>query len=1087
MKRWIAMLLALAMLPGVTACGKKNKTETFEAYYQEFTEEDVVYEDSELFVNSQLLLTVVSGTKTSTIEKLIKDAGGKIVGYIEISEDYQIEFPEGKTLDELDQLVDKWNEVDFVEFVSLHNVFYMDTSAVNYETDPWLPTNRDVSADEAEWYESIPGGTNWWAEMIRMPSVWSMDREFETVRVGVIDNMFNTEHEDLDDRIVKVYYNPEILSNYHGSHVTGIIAAENNNIGITGVSQNAEIYGYAMHGKTTPYQSATSVFQYYYAISKLLSDGVKVINISMGGYELVASAQLDANAGLDEYQSTALRDSYLFNAQLESFLSKCLAYHDFLIIKAAGNCCNVNWTKNENPTPEHPYSYINPENNQTTGARTYEIRAYYDIFAGIDDPVVRSHILVVGSADLCYGDDLVPVASESIFSNAVPDLYAPGGTYTSDSLTIEILSTTEGTVGTEEKGGTSMAAPVVTGIAALVWGVNPGLTANQVQTIIRNSAAFNTRFPGVVDALAAIQMAEKVSAMPEEDRNDTEFGTIMGYAIENIEDAQTDETTMEVLQDVAFTLLKLDGNEEYQEMSSIEVESDGSYTLFLEPGKYSITATKEGYISRSYPFEIEAGQIKIIKLNLEKEGSENYGKNSLYIPIIEGILNSEDYSEGEGFLYDTDEDGLDEMMLLYSVSDGTTAPKVLCSVCDIENGEVFYHIDELQVTTLAGAPEYCVGVVEIVDGTAFMIYTLTPDYTESGTTEEYTIYDGTDYEQTDVLWRDYHDGQYFYSRHGESLSELDFKVLIDGIEFRDLMGSSYSLNVDDYRFSAMSLEELLEYLRGMDITSKTEETSGPDWKQLYYNFIVQDREKADQGDWSVVQYELLYLDEDNIPELRIDYGFESSGCRLVSVSNGAVTSELLSSGSLSYVEHENIFRYSDGKQGMYGDTIYSLNDGKLITLAKGNYNIYNMEYMWEGQAVSETEYQEEIDSFVNPSEAMTTPYSEENPTSIFTYTYDGILGYLGNSEIDREELGSEPITEEVALILAMQYWNIYEGDVDEDTGFPYTFWVLETPEGDPSADDRSYKIALRWYNGSNVSTIDIVVVDALSGECKSFW
>jgi subtilisin family serine protease len=117
-----------------------------------------------------------------------------------------------------------------------------------------------------------------------------------------------------------------------------------------------------------------------------------------------------------------------------------------------------------------------------------------------------------------FADSLA--ASFSNFSRERVDVFAPG---------VDILSTVPG--GRYEKNqGTSMAAPVVSGLAALLWAYFPELTAAEVKQIILDSA---TRYAGqtvvrpggdagqtvpfeqlsvtggVVNAYAAVQMAQQ--------------------------------------------------------------------------------------------------------------------------------------------------------------------------------------------------------------------------------------------------------------------------------------------------------------------------------------------------------------------------------------------------------------------------------------------------------------------------------------------------------------------------------------------------------------------------------------------------
>ena len=128
----------------------------------------------------------------------------------------------------------------------------------------------------------------------------------------------------------------------------------------------------------------------------------------------------------------------------------------------------------------------------------------------------------VGASSWRGGDSLA--APFSNYGRGLVDVFAPG---------VDILST-DGKGGVSRESGTSMAAPVVSGLAALIMAYHPNLTAAQVKRIIIESAApyprqtvvrpggedrvaFGTLSAtgGIVNAYNALRMAQSMNPIPQ--------------------------------------------------------------------------------------------------------------------------------------------------------------------------------------------------------------------------------------------------------------------------------------------------------------------------------------------------------------------------------------------------------------------------------------------------------------------------------------------------------------------------------------------------------------------------------------------
>jgi subtilisin family serine protease len=150
-------------------------------------------------------------------------------------------------------------------------------------------------------YEGVNGS---FLDLINVPEVWAKGITGKGVIVAVIDQGINIIHPDLNDNIwvnnneiandaldndnngfVDDYNGWNFVNNNnilnlnggHGTHVMGLVGAENNNLGNTGVAYNATIM--AIEGLSTWESVRQSI---YYAVD----NGADIINMSLGGSQV---------------------------------------------------------------------------------------------------------------------------------------------------------------------------------------------------------------------------------------------------------------------------------------------------------------------------------------------------------------------------------------------------------------------------------------------------------------------------------------------------------------------------------------------------------------------------------------------------------------------------------------------------------------------------------------------------------------------------------------------------------------------------------------------------------------------------------
>ncbi len=274
-------------------------------------------------------------------------------------------------------------------------------------------------------------------------------------------------NDNYDDPYDRDYGNGDVRGPdaLHGTHVAGIIAAErDNDLGMKGVSNNVKI----MSIRTVPDGDERDK-DVAAAIVYAVDNGASVINMSFGKG---ASPRKDV---VDEAVRYALKN-------------------DVLLVHAAGNDGKEVTNLNNFPTDR------------------YEKRGFLNLFGS----KYADNWIEVGALNWKTGETLA--APFSNYSPEYVDLFAPG---------MSIYSTTPDN-GYEDLQGTSMAAPVVAGVAAMLRSYYPDLTAEQVKSILMQSAvkdrtkvkkpgskedmvSFSTLSVtgGIVNAYEAVKLAEQ--------------------------------------------------------------------------------------------------------------------------------------------------------------------------------------------------------------------------------------------------------------------------------------------------------------------------------------------------------------------------------------------------------------------------------------------------------------------------------------------------------------------------------------------------------------------------------------------------
>ncbi len=147
--------------------------------------------------------------------------------------------------------------------------------------------------------------------------------------------------------------------------------------------------------------------------------------------------------------------------------------------------------------------------------------------------------------------------------------------------------------------------------------------------------------------------------------------------------------------------------------------------------------------------------------------------------------------------------------------------------------------------------------------------------------------------------------------------------------------------------------------------SDTQTTSGSDytdWRELYKQ-VVEASVNEQSG------YGLLYIDDNDIPELYIAMDSEVLGDRLYYIKDEGLAEITISPYGLIYWEYQGVFKDESAREEDCWDTFYKLEDGAVTQIHQGTYSVgangdeqadssekREYRYYWDGQEVSSDDY-----------------------------------------------------------------------------------------------------------------------------------
>jgi hypothetical protein len=274
---------------------------------------------------------------------------------------------------------------------------------------------------------------NYYFKNIKMFNAWKRTTGNKDITIAIIDDGFDLNHDELNDNIVKPYnvihQNNKVYANSnldHGTHVAGIaISKKNNKKGVCGIAPDCSFMPIQIGNEN--YDGKFSMSDIIDGVLYAINNGADVINLSIQTM-YAEKAKKITDKQLNEILNNVSIDDELFWNELFKIANDS----NITIVFAAGNC---------------------------------------EVLIGLDAMKRVDNIITVSAVDHKNKKaEFSNYGKRSTISAPGVEIFSckPGGDYV-------IMD------------GTSMSAPIITGVVALMKSLNPNLTNKEIIKILKET------------------------------------------------------------------------------------------------------------------------------------------------------------------------------------------------------------------------------------------------------------------------------------------------------------------------------------------------------------------------------------------------------------------------------------------------------------------------------------------------------------------------------------------------------------------------------------------------------------------------